>query len=106
MTFRELLNGMSPSEFREKYKIDTTTDEALSMTAPLARYFRGMAYLVDFKPCAVETTSQDDGSLQIDLESQQEIVRCLASFPDATPFNNMWMHMVVERVMKRIYPDD
>ena len=74
------------------------------MTAPLARYFRGMAYLMDFKSMHEEDAQQDEP--QIDLESRREIARCLASFPEATPFNNMWMHMVVERAMKKIYPDD
>lgn len=104
MTFRELLSGMSPAGFRTKYKIDGTTEEAQSMTAPLARYFRGMAYLMDFKSMHEEDAQQDEP--QIDLESRREIARCLASFPEATPFNNMWMHMVVERAMKKIYPDD
>ena len=104
MTFRELLNGMSPAEFRTKYKIDGTTEEVKPMTAPLARSFRAIAYLVDFKSMQEEIAQLDEP--QIDLESRKEIVRCLASFPDATPFNNMWMHMVVERAKKKIYPDD
>lgn len=78
MTFRELLNGMSPAEFMEKYKINGTTEEAQSMTAPLARYFRGMAYLVDFRPKSEKSASLDVDMFQIAPESQQEIARCLA----------------------------